>query len=191
MSANGMSTSATRSAPARCSRCSTRPRSTSNCSPPAPTSQTAQANQQLAASTAARWQNMLAKDAVSKQETDEKVGDLAAKSAVSNAARANVDRLQFTQGFTRLIAPFGGTVTSRSTDIGALVSAGTAASTPLFTVVRRQPDARLRAGAAVLFGTGPSWHARRADAARICRPHVRCGADPQRRRGRSAHRARC
>ena len=96
--------------------------------------QTAQANRQLAASTAARWQNMLSKDAVSKQETDEKVGDLAAKTAVSNAARANVSRLQFTQGFTRLVAPFGGVVTSRSTDIGNLVTAGTAASTPLFTV---------------------------------------------------------
>jgi len=96
--------------------------------------QTALANQQLAASTAARWRNMLAKDAVSKQETDEKVGDLAAKTAVSNAARANVSRLQYTQGFTRLLAPFSGVVTSRSTDIGALVSAGTAASTPLFTV---------------------------------------------------------
>ncbi|MGK6325062.1 efflux RND transporter periplasmic adaptor subunit [Sphingomonas sp. DT-51] len=101
--------------------------------------ETARANQQLAASTATRWRNMLAKDAVSKQETDEKVGDLAAKTAVTNAARANVSRLTYTQGFTRLIAPFAGIVTSRSTDIGALVTAGTAASTPLFTVsdVRR------------------------------------------------------
>ena len=104
--------------------------------------QTAQANQQLAASTAARWKNMLAKDAVSKQETDEKVGDLAAKSALTNAARANVNRLQYTQGFTRLIAPFGGVVTSRATDIGTLVTAGTAASTPLFTV---SDVARMRA----------------------------------------------
>ncbi len=101
--------------------------------------ETARANQQLAASTATRWRNMLAKDAVSKQETDEKVGDLAAKTAVANAARANVARLTYTQGFTRLLAPFGGVVTSRSTEIGALVTAGTAASTPLFTVsdVRR------------------------------------------------------
>jgi RND family efflux transporter MFP subunit len=96
--------------------------------------QTARANQQLAATTAARWQNMLAKDAVSKQETDEKVGDLAAKSAVTNAARANVSRLRFTQGFSRLIAPFSGVVTSRATDIGQLVNAGAAAQTPLFTV---------------------------------------------------------
>jgi len=96
--------------------------------------QTARANQQLAATTATRWQTMLGKDAVSKQETDEKVGDLAAKSAVANAARANVGRLQYQQGFTRLTAPFAGVVTSRSTDIGALVTAGSAASAPLFTV---------------------------------------------------------
>ena len=96
--------------------------------------ETARANQQLAASTAARWRNMLAKDAVSKQETDEKIGDLAAKTALGNAARANVARLRFTQGFTRLVAPFSGIVTSRSTQIGALVTAGTTASVPLFTV---------------------------------------------------------
>lgn len=96
--------------------------------------QTARANQQLAASTAKRWQTMLAKDAVSKQETDEKVGDLAAKTALTNAASANVNRLRFTQGFTRLVAPFSGVVTTRSTNVGTLVTAGTAASTPLFTV---------------------------------------------------------
>jgi RND family efflux transporter MFP subunit len=96
--------------------------------------QTAHANQQLAATTATRWSAMLAKDAVSKQETDEKQGDLAAKSAVTNAARANVARLQALTGFTRLIAPFDGIVTSRSTQIGSLVVAGNASSTPLFTV---------------------------------------------------------
>lgn len=96
--------------------------------------QTARANQQLAGTTATRWSTMLAKDAVSAQETDEKRGDLAAKTAVTNAARANVARLQALQGFTRLIAPFDGIVTSRSTEIGALVVAGNASSTPLFTV---------------------------------------------------------
>ncbi|TPG49065.1 efflux RND transporter periplasmic adaptor subunit [Sphingomonas glacialis] len=96
--------------------------------------QTAQANQALAATTATRWRAMLAKDAVSKQETDEKAGDLAAKSALTNAARANVARLRSLTGFTRLTAPFDGIVTSRATQIGALVVAGNAASTPLFTV---------------------------------------------------------
>lgn len=96
--------------------------------------QTARANQMLAASTARRWQTMLEKDAVSKQETDEKLGDLAAKNAISSAARANVARLQATQGFTRLVAPFAGVVTSRSTQIGQLVTVGTSSATPLFTV---------------------------------------------------------
>jgi RND family efflux transporter MFP subunit len=101
--------------------------------------QTARANQSLASTTATRWQAMLAKDAVSKQETDEKLGDLAAKTAVVNAARANVARLHFTQGFTRLTAPFAGVVTTRATEVGQLVNAGAAGSTPLFTVadVRR------------------------------------------------------
>ncbi len=96
--------------------------------------QTARANRSLAASTATRWRDLLAKDAVSKQETDEKIGDLAAKSAIANAASANVRRLGALQGFTRLTAPFSGVVTSRSTQVGALVTAGTAASTPLFTI---------------------------------------------------------
>ena len=95
---------------------------------------TANANRSLAASTATRWKDLLAKDAVSKQETDEKVGDLAAKSAIANAAQANVRRLGALQGFTRLVAPFDGTVTSRSAQIGALVTAGNAAAAPLFTV---------------------------------------------------------
>ncbi|WP_242097538.1 MULTISPECIES: efflux RND transporter periplasmic adaptor subunit [unclassified Sphingomonas] len=95
---------------------------------------TAAANRSLAASTATRWKDLLAKDAVSKQETDEKIGDLAAKSAIASAAQANVRRLGALQGFTRIDAPFDGTVTSRSAQIGALVTAGNAAAAPLFTV---------------------------------------------------------
>jgi len=96
--------------------------------------QTALANQRLARTTAARWSGLLKQDAVSKQEADEKAGDLAAKSAVANGELANVKRLRALQGFTRLTAPFAGTVTSRSAQIGALVVSGTAAAQPLFTV---------------------------------------------------------
>lgn len=96
--------------------------------------QTARANQNLAGTTARRWNAMLAKDAVSQQEADEKAGDLAAKSALANAALANVRRLRALQGFTRLSAPFAGVITSRSTQIGALVVSGNAAAQPLFTV---------------------------------------------------------
>jgi RND family efflux transporter MFP subunit len=96
--------------------------------------QTALANRNLASTTSRRWQSMLAQDAVSRQEADEKAGDLAAKSAVANAALANVRELSALKGFTLLKSPFSGVVTSRSAQIGALVVAGNAASQPLFTV---------------------------------------------------------
>lgn len=96
--------------------------------------QTALANQRLAATTSKRWNAMLAQDAVSQQEADEKAGDLAAKTALANAALASVRELNALHGFTRLAAPFSGVVTSRSAQVGALVVAGNAASQPLFTV---------------------------------------------------------
>lgn len=96
--------------------------------------QTAVANQKLARTTAERWETLLRKDAVSHQEADEKAGDYAAKTAVANAQLANVKRLRAMQSFERLTAPFPGIVTSRSAQIGALVTSGNAASQPLFTV---------------------------------------------------------
>lgn len=96
--------------------------------------QTARANEILASSTSTRWAALLRKDAVSKQETDEKSGDFAAKRALSNAAAANVSRLMALQGFSRIVAPFSGVVTSRATQIGQLVTAGSGTAMPLFTV---------------------------------------------------------
>lgn len=96
--------------------------------------QSAIANRQLAETTADRWQTLHEKDAVSQQETDEKQGAFKASAAAANAARANVDRLRAMMGFTRITAPFAGIVTSRSAQIGALVSAGNGAAKPLFTV---------------------------------------------------------
>ncbi|MDZ4076803.1 MULTISPECIES: efflux RND transporter periplasmic adaptor subunit [Hydrocarboniphaga] len=94
-----------------------------------------EADARLAETTAKRWQAMLGTEAVSTQEVDEKAGDYAAKKAAVIAARAAVDTLAATQGFRRIVAPFDGVVTSRSTDIGALISAGTSNNGPaLFTV---------------------------------------------------------
>ena len=95
---------------------------------------TAQANQQLAAVTAKRWNALLVQDAVSKQETEDRNGDLAAKTALMNAARANVQRLEALEGFKRIVAPFGGVVTARTTDIGQLIAAGNPNDPGLFTV---------------------------------------------------------
>ncbi|HZC17465.1 MAG TPA: efflux RND transporter periplasmic adaptor subunit [Caulobacteraceae bacterium] len=95
---------------------------------------TAVANQRLAQTTATRWTGLLTKDAVSQQETDEKTGDLAAKITIVNAAKANVERLEALEGFKRIVAPFDGVVTSRTTDIGQLIAAGAPADPGLFTV---------------------------------------------------------
>ncbi|WP_343610240.1 efflux RND transporter periplasmic adaptor subunit [Novosphingobium sp.] len=92
------------------------------------------ANQHLSETTNTRWKALLAKDAVSQQDADEKSGDLAAKVALAHSARANVNRLSATQGFKTLYAPFDGVVTSRAAQIGALVVAGNIATQPLFTV---------------------------------------------------------
>ncbi|THD57506.1 efflux RND transporter periplasmic adaptor subunit [Phenylobacterium sp.] len=102
---------------------------------------TAQANEHLSRTTAVRWAGLLAQDAVSQQDADTKNGDLAAKVALTAAARANVARLEALEGFKRIVAPFDGVVTTRSTDIGDLIAAGAPSSTPLFTVA---DESRLR-----------------------------------------------
>jgi RND family efflux transporter MFP subunit len=94
----------------------------------------AQANVELAATTATRWQSMLDSGAVSRQEVDDKTGDLASKKALIKAAQANVDRLLATKSFARIVAPFDGTVTARDTDTGALINAGGGSGPALFEV---------------------------------------------------------
>lgn len=86
----------------------------------------ANANYALAKSTADRWTDMLKSKSVSKQETDEKVGDMLAKKASLDAAHFNVARLEKTQSFQKVYAPFDGTVTARNVDVGALIDAGSA-----------------------------------------------------------------
>ena len=85
----------------------------------------AEANNQLAQTTAQRWRELLQVKAVSPQEADEKISDAAAKAAGYASAHANVKRLQELSGFKRVVAPFDGTITARNTDTGALINAGT------------------------------------------------------------------
>jgi RND family efflux transporter MFP subunit len=95
---------------------------------------TAQANEKLATVTAERWQTLATRDIVSQQAKDERVSDLQAKIATSQAAQANVARLESLQSFNRLLAPFDGVITARNVDIGDLVSAGGNSGRPLFRV---------------------------------------------------------
>jgi RND family efflux transporter MFP subunit len=85
---------------------------------------TAQANEQIAEITANRWKKLMAKDAVSQQETDQAISDLAARQSTLNSTMANVRRLQQMQGFEKIYAPFDGVITARNVDIGSLIQAG-------------------------------------------------------------------
>jgi RND family efflux transporter MFP subunit len=94
----------------------------------------AQAGETLAAVTAQRWQTLGGSNTVAKQTVDEKTGDLTVKQALTRAAKANVDRLEVLADFKRLIAPFDGIVTTRNTDVGALINADSSAGLALFVI---------------------------------------------------------
>ena len=124
---------------------------------------TAQANFDIAATTAARWQAMLRQKATSAQEAEQRGAELNARRAELSAAKANVVRLAQSVTYTRLVAPFDGVITSRAVDVGTLVDAG--APTELFHEVQSSrlrlvlsvPDAQaaaVRCGMAVQVEVG-------------------------------------
>jgi RND family efflux transporter MFP subunit len=88
----------------------------------------ARSNLALAESTAKRWQSLVAQNAVSKQEAEEKQGDYMSKRSSVQALQASVERQQALKRYTQLVAPFDGVVTARNTDVGALVNAGAGGS---------------------------------------------------------------
>jgi len=96
---------------------------------------TARANYNLAQTTAARYQSLLASDSVAKQDVDNAVGDALAKKAMVESATDNVKRLEQLQSFERVYAPFDGVLTERRTDIGQLIDSGSgSAAKELFHV---------------------------------------------------------
>lgn len=111
----------------------------------------AEAALELAKTTAARWADLLKTQSVSEQEEAEKRADLALKSATVEASKANVRRLEELEGFTRVTAPFAGTITARNTDVGELISANSGkelfhlAQTKTLRVFARVPQSAARA----------------------------------------------
>lgn len=87
---------------------------------------TAQATLQLAQLTKNRYQGLLDSHAVAQQDVDNAVGDYNAKKAIVDADQANVKQLETLQSFEKIYAPFDGIITARNTDVGQLISAGTA-----------------------------------------------------------------
>ena len=93
-----------------------------------------QANLALSKTTADRWAALYRTNAVSEQENQEKQADLAVQTANVAAAAANVRNLEAQQSFQKITAPFDGIVTSRTTDVGALINAGSGAGQELFRI---------------------------------------------------------
>jgi len=94
----------------------------------------AKADAMLAQRTAGRWSDLLATQSVSKQEADEKDVAWQDKKAGVLSAQANLDRLMAMKAFSILHAPFAGTVTMRSAQIGDFVGPNADNKQALFSV---------------------------------------------------------
>jgi RND family efflux transporter MFP subunit len=108
------------------------------------------ANESIAKVTATRWDNLVRRGAVSKQENDQyqaqyqaqaanvKALERAADAAKGNIAamQANVGRLSDMQGYLKVRAPFAGVVTLRNVDVGTLINTG---NTMLFRIAQTNP----------------------------------------------------
>jgi len=93
----------------------------------------AKANSVLADMTLKRGQSLITSYAISQQDLDQRAADASNKQGLVRAAQANLDRLRVLEQYKRLVAPFDGLVTARTTDVGALINAG-AGGPPLFVV---------------------------------------------------------
>ena len=69
--------------------------------------------------------------------------DATAEGALA-AAKADVEKYQTLVGYTRITAPFGGIITKRYADPGALIQAGTASNTQSMPLVRVSDNTLLR-----------------------------------------------
>jgi RND family efflux transporter MFP subunit len=93
-----------------------------------------QSSARLSEATLNRRKTLLASNFVSMQEIDERTADLANKKAAVNSGQANVERLEALAGYKKITVPFDGVVTSRETDVGALINAGGGAGPAMFVV---------------------------------------------------------
>ncbi|HWZ87489.1 MAG TPA: efflux RND transporter periplasmic adaptor subunit, partial [Polyangiaceae bacterium] len=104
----------------------------------------AAANHEFSKANLERFKQLVPAGVASQQDLDkgqaqssvDEAGVTVAKAAV-NVQEANMRRLSNLKSFANVTAPFAGTITSRTVDRGALVSAGNA--TPLFKVAATDP----------------------------------------------------
>jgi RND family efflux transporter MFP subunit len=81
---------------------------------------------------------------IAQQDLDTAESADASSSGTLAAARADVDKYRALVGYTRIAAPFGGVITKRYADPGALIQAGTSSNTQAMPLVRLSNNQRLR-----------------------------------------------
>jgi RND family efflux transporter MFP subunit len=94
----------------------------------------AQANLTLARGILERGQSLITSGAVSKQTLDQRAADADNRQGMVKSMQANLDRLKVLEKYKRITAPFDGLVTARTTDVGALINAGSSGGPALFVV---------------------------------------------------------
>ncbi|EYF05173.1 efflux RND transporter periplasmic adaptor subunit [Chondromyces apiculatus] len=106
--------------------------------------QQAQATRDLSKSLLDRSKQLVPEGVATQQELDQRQGQanidaasVTVAQATIRAQQANIQRLRNLKAFAKLTAPFAGTITSRTIEIGALVSAGN--GTPLFSIAATDP----------------------------------------------------
>jgi RND family efflux transporter MFP subunit len=100
--------------------------------------QEAKVNFVLAKSTLDRIQTLLKSRAVSEQENDDQQARVNSAEAALRGGEAEVRRLGTLQSFEKIVAPFSGVITSRSTEKGVLITAGSGSALPsLFTIAQQ------------------------------------------------------
>ncbi len=94
----------------------------------------AQANAELADQTLERGQSLMPKGAISQQTLDQRLADANNKKSLVRAMQADLDRMRVLENYKRIVAPFDGLVTTRTTDVGSLINAGANGGVALFVV---------------------------------------------------------
>jgi multidrug efflux pump subunit AcrA (membrane-fusion protein) len=107
------------------------------------------------------------------QEIDERTADLNNKKAAVKSGQANVERLEALAGYKKITVPFDGVVTSRETDVGALINAGGGAGPAMFVVSDIASSASMSTCRRTTCPRSRSARRRAGDAG-ISEPHV-CG----------------
>jgi len=81
-----------------------------------------------------RYAALGAQHAISDQQLSSQRAVVASDAGIVALDQANLNAALINLNYTRIVAPFDGTLTSRSIDIGNYVAAGNGSATPLFTV---------------------------------------------------------